>query len=286
MRQIFYNFYLLISRFYSFLFSKKYLQNLNNVFFNLTIKAKGYSNYGSLYETGELSFIKLISKFNPKLSIDVGANVGNFSKILLQYTNTKVIAFEPLPEAFKILKGISDKNNNRFFPYNYGLGKKRSKSKLFYNNKYSQLATYNKNYSKVTFFNNDKPKKIVTNISSLDQFYYQNKNFFLENGLDFIKIDVEGNEYNVLEGAKNTINKFQPNFIQIEINSYNIFSNHSLNFISKALPNYKIFQILPYDSGLKKVNSDHPVFNLFYLSNFVFINKNFIRLNSKFIKCH
>jgi FkbM family methyltransferase len=286
MRQIFYNFYLLISRFYSFLFSKKYLQNLNNVFFNLTIKAKGYSNYGSLYETGELSFIKLISKFNPKLSIDVGANVGNFSKILLQYTNTKVVAFEPLPEAFKILKGISDKNNNRFFPYNYGLGKKRSKSKLFYNNKYSQLATYNKNYSKVTFFNNDKPKKIVTNISSLDQFYYQNKNFFLENGLDFIKIDVEGNEYNVLEGAKNTINKFQPNFIQIEINSYNIFSNHSLNFISKALPNYKIFQILPYDSGLKKVNSDHPVFNLFYLSNFVFINKNFIRLNSKFIKCH
>jgi len=286
MRQIFYNFYLLISRFYSFLFSKKYLQDLNNVFFNLTIKAKGYSNYGSLYETGELSFIKLISKFNPKLSIDVGANVGNFSKILLQYTNTKVIAFEPLPEAFKILKGISNKNNNRFFPYNYGLGKKRSKSKLFYNNKYSQLATYNKNYSKVTFFNNDKPKKIVTKISSLDQFYYQNKNFFLENGLDFIKIDVEGNEYNVLEGAKNTINKFQPNFIQIEINSYNIFSNHSLNFISKALPNYKIFQILPYDSGLKKVNSDHPVFNLFYLSNFVFINKNFIRLNSKFIKCH
>ena len=123
-------------------------------------------------------------------------------------------------------------------------------------------------------------------LHSLDQFYYQNKNFFLENGLDFIKIDVEGNEYNVLEGAKNTINKFQPNFIQIEINSYNIFSNHSLNFISKALPNYKIFQILPYDSGLKKVNSDHPVFNLFYLSNFVFINKNFIRLNSKFIKCH
>ncbi len=285
MKKIFYNFYLLISRFYSFLFSKKYLQDLNNVFFNLTIKAKGYSNYGSFYETGELSFIKLLSKFNPKLSIDVGANVGNFSKILLQYTNTKVVAFEPLPEAFKILKDISNKNKGRFFPYNYGLGKNSSKSKLFYNNKYSQLATYNKNYTKVTFFNNDKPKKIVTDIISLDQFYYQNKNFFLNNSLDFIKIDVEGNEYNVLEGAKKTIDKFQPNFIQIETNSYNIFSNHSLNFISKFLPNYNVFQILPYDSGLKIVNADHPVFNLFYLSNFVFIHKNFIKLNSEFIKC-
>ena len=89
-----------ISKFYVLLFGRKKMQFLNDFILALSLDAKGYKNYGNFEKTGEKSFIRLI-KNEINFSIDVGANVGNYTKLLLSETSSKVVSFEPLPEAFK-----------------------------------------------------------------------------------------------------------------------------------------------------------------------------------------
>ena len=107
--------YTLLANTYSYIFSKKYFRFINEVFYNLSLKAKGYTNYGSLFLTGEKYFIKILAKSNPSLCIDIGANIGNFSQYLIKNTSSNIIAFEPLKKAFADLKKIeipeSLKNN-------------------------------------------------------------------------------------------------------------------------------------------------------------------------------
>ena len=91
------------------------MQFLNNILLSLTLNAKGYKNYGSFKKTGEKKFIDKISK-DLSLCLDIGANVGAYTKLLLSKTNTKVISFEPLPQAFHDLKNIEEKNA-KFYNY-------------------------------------------------------------------------------------------------------------------------------------------------------------------------
>ena len=97
--------YKILSKFYTFIFGRKKLQSINHLFFSLTLDAKGFKNYGNFTKTGESNFINLI-KNDINLSLDIGANVGKYTKLLLEKTNSNVISFEPLPEAFNELKKI------------------------------------------------------------------------------------------------------------------------------------------------------------------------------------
>ena len=73
--------YKLISNFYIFIFGRKSMQFYNDIILSLSLNAKGYKNYGDFNKTGEKAFIKLINK-EIKFSIDVGANIGNYTKLL------------------------------------------------------------------------------------------------------------------------------------------------------------------------------------------------------------
>ena len=101
--------YNLVSQIYNFIFGRLVMQKINHVIFSLSLRAKGYNNHGSFSKTGEKNFIKSISN-DLKLSFDIGANVGNYSVLLAEETNSDIIAFEPLEEAFKILQ----KNSGKF----------------------------------------------------------------------------------------------------------------------------------------------------------------------------
>ena len=264
--------YILFANIYSYIFSKKYFRFINEVLYNLALKAKGYTNYGSLFLTGEKNFIKILINSKPSLCIDIGANIGNYSKYLIQNSSSNVIAFEPLKKSYIELSKIAKNYPSRFYAFNYGLGDKNKKSYIFFSNNKSQKATFNINFDKVTFFSRKGVKKNLTEIVTLDSFYYKNKKLF-SNGLDFIKIDSEGYEYQILLGAKKVLNILKPKFIQIEINQYNIYNNSNIYQFSKILFDYDVFRILPYSSGMEKINPNHANSNIFHLSNFLFIRK-------------
>ena len=71
------------------------MQFFNDFLLSLSLNAKGYKNYRSFKKTGKKLFIEFI-KNEINLSLNIGSNVGEYTKLLLQNKNSKVVSFGPL----------------------------------------------------------------------------------------------------------------------------------------------------------------------------------------------
>ena len=261
-----------LSIIYVFVFGRKSMQFFNDIVLSLSLNAKGFKNYGNLNLTGEKRFIKLISK-EINFSIDIGANVGKYTKLLLAETNSEVIAFEPLPKAFEELKEIEKNFSSRLNVYNFGIGNKNSNLELNYSTEKSELASFIENLDKLSFIDSKNNKKIIVEVMTLDSFFKKYEQTYKEKEIDLLKIDTEGFELEVLNGASETLINKKPKFIQIEFNWHQLFREQTIYKFSKILSNYEVFKILPFGNSLIKVDPKRPESNIFHLSNFVFIRK-------------
>jgi len=255
-----------ISFFYVFLFGRRNMQIFNDFIFSLSLDAKGYKNYGKFDTTGEKSFIKLI-KNEISLSLDIGANIGEYTKLLLINTNSRVVSFEPLPEAFKELEKIKLKFKDRLKTHNIAVGLESGKLDLFYGDQKSEKASLVPNLEKLSFVGLQNKNKISVDVKKLDSF----ENFFNGQQIDFIKIDTEGFEYEVLKGAEKIIKKHKPKFIQMEFNWHQLIRNHTLYDLSLLVDAYDVFRILPHGNKLIHIDPSRPENNIYHLSNYVFI---------------
>ena len=264
--------YRFISSIYIFIFGRKSMQSINNVILSLSLNAKGYKNYGNFGKTGEKNFIKKI-RDELSLSLDIGANVGKYTQLLLSETNTKIISFEPLNHAYLDLKKIEKKNLDRLKVFNIAIGEKDEILDLNFSGDKSEKASFSKDLDKLSFYEFSKNKKIKTRIFKLDTFFEENKNIFTSKKIDLIKIDTEGHELEVIKGAQNIIKNNPPKYIQFEFNWHQLFKNHTMISFLYYLQEYDLFQLLPYGDNLIKVDPYRPETNIFHLSNFVYIRK-------------
>jgi FkbM family methyltransferase len=162
----------------------------------------------------DFNAFKLICDKQPQVFLDIGANVGMSAlSFFTLKSNAKVISFEPNPVNYPYLDKIDEKFDN-FHYMPVGLGDKSDFLNFYfpiYNGKemtalgscdYEKAKSWLNNNT-VYFFDANKLKieKIRVEIQTLDSFQLQP---------DFIKIDVEGFEYQVLLGAKETIKNFRP----------------------------------------------------------------------------
>lgn len=149
---------------------------------------------GTLFNEVLFDKIYEIAGFEPKKDdtvIDIGAYYGDSAIWWAKKFKVKVIAFEPLPGAFKELTQNLKLNHveDRVTAYNLALG---SGEKI------------TGGMGKGTMFNyTDREQTLET--KRLDDFKFEKVNI--------IKIDVEGFEYEVLKGAVNTIKRFHPKII-------------------------------------------------------------------------
>ena len=116
----------IIANFLEFFFARRFLLPLNTILLKLIIRL-GYNNHKDFYSSGEIHFLNKICKENPKICLDIGANVGKYSNYLLENSSARIIAFEPLPKTFRELIKIKKHYPNRFYVYNIGLGRKKEK---------------------------------------------------------------------------------------------------------------------------------------------------------------
>jgi FkbM family methyltransferase len=146
-----------------------------------------YLHAGLYNEPKTFNFIKEQIK-NFKVFVDVGANIGGYSIRAAKYC--KVYAIEPLPRNYKILKINEKLNNVKINSFNIAAGKERGKIKLYYTqgNWGSPSVKYKQNYF------------IEVEMKPLDE-------IISEEHIDLIKIDVEGAEDLVLEGARNCLKR-------------------------------------------------------------------------------
>ena len=244
------------------------MQLINDVIFSLALDAKGYKNYGTFSKTGEKFFINLI-KNEINLAIDIGANIGIYTKLLLSETNAKVISFEPLPEDFKELDKLKNEFENRLTTHNLALGNDNKMQDLFYENSKSEKASLIENLEELSFIKDKNKNKTSIKVCKLDDFEKE----LGKEIIDFIKIDTEGYEYEVLLGAKNILMKHKPKFIQIEFNWHQLIKNQTLYNLSKLISFSDVFRILPNKRGLMHVDPSRPENNIYHLSNYIFIRK-------------
>ena len=255
------------------LFSINSLVFLRKIILHFSLKISGYKNFGNFYDTGEDYIFNLIKKHKIKKCLDIGAHVGKFSKKLLENKDINVIAFEPMKKTYLELKKMEKSYKNQFRCFNIALSNRIENTKIFYTNPSSQLSSIAINLNKINFLKNKKVKKQNIKTNTLDNFVLKNKKLF-EKKIDYIKIDTEGNDLKVLIGASKTILKHKPKLIQIEMNYHYLFSGENLYQFSKLLKGYEVYQIMPFNNGLLKIDPSRPENNIFHLSNFFFKKKN------------
>ena len=155
--------------------------------------------------------IKLIEEFvvSGTDSLDIGANQGIYSYVISKYAKT-VHTFEPNPVIFSFLNRNIYKIINNIKLYNFGLSNKDGKTilRIPIRNKLAKEENYEEFFEmgRATIHDKNEFNEFRTfevNVKKLD-------NLQFENPISFIKIDVEGHEIEVIEGAIETINKNKP----------------------------------------------------------------------------
>jgi len=144
-----------------------------------------YFHAGLYVEPKTFNFFKEQIK-NAKVFVDVGANIGGYAIRAAKYC--EVYAIEPLPRNYKILKINEKLNNVKINSFNIAAGNKNGKIKLYY-----KLGAYGTPSVKREY------KEVVeVEMKPLDE-------IINEENIDLIKIDFEGAEDLVLEGARNCL---------------------------------------------------------------------------------
>ena len=143
--------------------------------------------------------------------IDVGANIGDYTLIACKKIGDsgKVLAFEPLPETFSILKRNIQLNKiTHCQPFLKAVGEKPGIVNLYKTNASGTMAH-------LDYFLNGKEliKKHETEVITIDAMLRSSD---IEN-VNMIKIDVEGFEHEVLLGCLNSFKKKKIQKILCEI---------------------------------------------------------------------
>ena len=207
-----------------------------------------------------------IKNVKVKTIYDIGANDCEYSMIFNKiFPLAKIFAFEPNPYLCEQAKKKTKKIKNIKIIMNaVGNNNKTVKIKI---EKHSPLTTslakinHNSKTSKVKKFLNQKNKLeiIKTKILKIDNFIKKNKL------PDFIKIDVEGYEEEVLKGMKNNLKKIK--MIMIEFHFDGQYKNYNTSRLHNTLikNNFRIyksirFPILNWEDRIY-LNSNLPNFN-------------------------
>ncbi|MCC5832535.1 MAG: FkbM family methyltransferase [Chlamydiales bacterium] len=151
------------------------------------------------YEEEENLIYSIISKNN--VCFDIGTNIGWFSLHLAQKKpGIQIHAFEPLPAVFNNFKKNLNLNNfEGIHPYKLGFSNKEDVLDLHFSPSLTALSSIKQLFPEQT-------SKIKCKFITLDSFVEANH---IQN-IDLLKIDVEGAELLVIEGAKNTLHQFNP----------------------------------------------------------------------------
>ncbi len=247
---------------------KREYQSFFETLYNIGITGMNYGNGGDVKNSGELTCISYIqsqlSKKENLVLFDVGANVGDYSKALIDsFKNNPItlFAFEPSKKTFlKLKENIGESDNVCLF--NFGFSNQKTILKLFSDSDLSGLASLYKR--KLDHFNIEMNNEEEVELITIDEFCNANK---IKN-IDFLKLDVEGHELKVLQGAERMINSDKIKFIQFEFGGCDIDSKtYFQDFYYLLRDKYKFYRVVK--NGLHLINNYNERLEIFTTINYL-----------------
>jgi len=235
---------------------KKYFLLLKHIFIpfkigesKIKIFGKTYyyeSNLGLvLYQVSLIHHAKLIDNLDINkqgvVMVDVGANVGCFSLTFKNiFTNSRIYSFEPAPAVFDCLsKNMEGFENVRL--ENFGLSDTSGIFKFLYNPKNTEMGQISSEGN------------IDVQIKTLNSYVAKNK----ISHIDFLKIDTETYEKNVLIGGSDILSKTK--YILLEVNYEPSNNNYTVSELMSTLVskdyNFQLLKIVNFlDKDIEKAS--------------------------------
>jgi FkbM family methyltransferase len=263
------------------IFIRPITQPLFEALHSFSIRMMNYGN--ALFEnTGELNVFRDIVKKSNRLStnkknkdfvcLDIGGNIGAYAKKCIEIAhdelknerNLKWISFEPAPITFEMCKQtLSPFKDAEVVQVAASNTIGHAKFKVA-SAKYIGTNRLLADHEDIT--NETDSNSIDVTVTTLDQ-------FIQERGIDhvdFLKIDAEGFDLEVIKGAIESIKKNMIEHIQFE---YGFSTNpHFLKEYTDILsPYYDLYRILP--SGMRKLNAYNPDIEIALGINYLCIRK-------------
>jgi FkbM family methyltransferase len=189
----------------------------------------------------EPEFEHLLKFLSPSdVVVDIGANTGIYtmkSAKFLSENGGEVMALEPFPEMLAMLQhNVRANGFNNVRLRNFCAGSR------------THAAAFWQNYDKPNSFSlhrrDDKAASLSVLVVALDDLFAWEE----LNRLNYLKIDAEGAEEEILAGARKTIEKHRP-IIQMEIN---------LQDVGSTLPDYTAFQVKPRSINRLLIPNESP----------------------------
>ncbi|MFK7997212.1 MAG: FkbM family methyltransferase [Granulosicoccus sp.] len=150
------------------------------------------------------ALVDILQHIDADVCLDVGANIGNHAVVMADHCK-KLYSFEPVPFIFDVLQKNLQSRSDRATAICLALSDKEQTTSI--------TVPTEGNLGKSTMLSGQSGENIDIRSQRGDDFLE------LEDGhIDFIKIDVEGLEPNVIAGLQHTIEKHQP-VILLEWNS-------------------------------------------------------------------
>jgi FkbM family methyltransferase len=204
--------------------------------------------------------------------VDVGANIGYISRImqLKAGASGKTISFEPNPEVLPILKQnrIITPDHINWVIYPMAVGEKKTELWL------KKPGLYHNNHGTAHIISRQETDATLVQVSTLDSMLKHEK-------IDLMKIDVEGFEWEVIQGALGLISA--GNIENIVYEDFSIYPGRIYSFLKSI--GYQVFAIR---KGWRNVlfydPKDAPPVAKWEEPNYLATKLNIYQLNEKFSK--
>ncbi len=208
---------------------------------------------------------RYIAKFSNQsmLFIDIGANVGHYSQMIIKYCEKStqkyfIHAFEPVNQTFDQLSQNLSKQENIILNQ-IGISDRNEELSIYTNTNHNSLSSiYQRDIQGQTY------EKELIKVITLDSYCAENN----IHNIDFLKIDIEGHELAAFLGMKNLLEQKKIKAIQFEYGGANIDSRTFLKdfFLFFNSLGYSIYKIMP--NNIEKRNY-HPSMENFNYANYV-----------------
>lgn len=189
--------------------------------------------------------LKIMNHYKIDLLFDIGANIGQYGELTrtIGYAG-KIISFEPLNDAYEALekKALSD---NKWTTNNFALGHENSKALInVAGNSVSSSVLEMKDVHIETEPNSKYIGQQEIQVKKLSDIF---NSFYTDENKVMLKVDTQGFEKQVLEGASDILNKVS--LIQLEMSLVTLYENEPLYLDVIELLDKKGFELIALENG-------------------------------------
>jgi FkbM family methyltransferase len=253
------------------LFGRRALQPFWQRLHRLSLAGLNVGGGSDFEDSGELwiidRFARQRSEHEALIVFDVGANLGGWALAVLARLGApaRLLCFEPSPSSFAALtQNVGHRDDVECL--NFGFGDREEDVELRSNAPLSGLASVYPRRLDHVGISLDRSERV--RLRRLDDFCRERE----IDHIDFLKLDVEGHELKVLEGASGMVDSVAIDYIQFEFGGCNIDSRtYFQDFFYTLDPHYRLHRMLRH--GLEPIEHYRETQEIFVTTNFLAISR-------------